>query len=144
MVLSRKNAWQAYFACASVLMIISSLFVQRFDTDLARRYSFKQFMEHVLATVKDDPLYFYGSSDFGVSFYANKRVPVYADSLGEKGAPVYLLCWENDWQQIRDIKGLSIVDASDSIDRQSPKRGHLYLVAVNRPAKPKAESGRSA
>ena len=143
-VFSRKDAWQAYFACAAALMVMSLLFVQRFDTDLARRYSFKQFTEHVLSTVKDKPLYFYRSGDFGVTFYANRRVPIYTNSFSGEHSPFYLLCWENDWKRIRNTSGVTLEYASENIDRQIPQRGRLYLVEVNGPDKPRTASGRNA
>ena len=143
-VFSRKDAWQAYFACAAALMVMSLLFVQRFDTDLARRYSFKQFTEHVLSTVKDKPLYFYRSGDFGVTFYANRRVPIYTNSFSGEHSPFYLLCWENDWKRIRDRRGVTLEYASENIDRQIPERGRLYLVEVNGPDKPRTALGRNA
>ena len=143
-VFSRKDAWQAYFACAAALMVMSLLFVQRFDTDLARRYSFKQFTEHVLSTVKDKPLYFYRSGDFGVTFYANRRVPIYTNSFSGEHSPFYLLCWENDWKRIRNTSGVTLEYASENIDRQIPQRGRLYLVEVNGPDKPGTALGRNA
>ena len=142
-VFSRKDAWRAYFGCTAVLMVVSLLFVERFDAGLARQYSFKQFMEHVLSTVKDKPLYFFSSSDFGVTFYANRRVPPYANSFDQEHSPFYLLCWENEWKQIRNTSGLSLEYASESIDRQIPERGHLYLVAVRNPENLKRASRRS-
>jgi 4-amino-4-deoxy-L-arabinose transferase-like glycosyltransferase len=130
-VFSRKGAWKSYFACAVAFMVVSLAFVQRFDNDLAQRYSFKNFMEHVSAIVKDDALYFYRSSDFGVTFYANRRIPLYTNSFQGKHSLFYLLCWEDDWKQLRNTSGLSLEYASDGKDRQIPQRGHLYLIAVN-------------
>ena len=138
----RKNAWQAYFGCTAALMFASLLFVQRFDDDVARHYSFKQFTERVLSTVKDKPLYFYRSSDFGVTFYANKRVPIYQGSLDGGDSAFYLLCWENEWNQISDKSNLALEYASESVDRQALKHGHLYLVAVDRQVTFKSASGR--
>ena len=139
-----KDAWQAYFGCTGALMVVSLVFVQRFDTDLARRYSFKQFTQHVLSTVKDKPLYFYRSGDFGVTFYADRRLPIYTNSFTGEHSPFYLLCWENDWKRIRDRRGVTLEYASENIDRQIPERGRLYLVEVNGPDKPRTALGRNA
>ena len=112
-------------------MLISMIFVQRFDTYLAEQYSLKAFTRSVLAIVKDEPLYFYGKSDFAVTFYANKRIPEYNDLARREASRVYLLCWESDWKGLRQANGLSIRYASDAIDRQWPEHGRLYLISID-------------
>ena len=110
------------------LMVVSMVFEQRFDNYLAEQYSFKAFMQRVLAIVKDDPLYFYREGDFGATFYANQRIAIYAKPVPKELSRFYLLCWESDWRELSDQNGLSLEYASDSTDRQNPARGHLYLI----------------
>ena len=120
-----------YIVCASVLMIISYLVVQRFDTDLARHYSFKRFLARVTDAADGEPLYFCGSEDYAVAFYAGRPVPLY-DVASHATGPFYMLCWENEWNQIRGTAGLKVDDASEVRDYQVKERGYLYLVAVNK------------
>lgn len=113
------------------LMAISMVFVQLFDTYLAKQYSYKAFTQRVLAIVKDDPLYFYSEGELAVTFYANKRIPIYTKALRRESSRYYLLCWESDWKEVRHTDGLSLEYASNTIDRQRPERGRLYLIAVH-------------
>ena len=131
-VFLKKTAWKAYFACVAGLMIISLMFVQRFDNYLAEHYSYKAFTERVIAIAKDDPLYFYREGDYGVTFYAGRRIPIYMKPLRREPSAFYLLCWEDEWKEIRNTNGLSLDYASDHIDRQRPERGRLYLITVHR------------
>jgi hypothetical protein len=98
----------------------------------AEQYSYKAFTERVIAIAKDDPLYFYREGNYGVTFYAGRRIPIYMKPLRREPSAFYLLCWEDEWKEIRDTKGLSLDYASDHIDRQRPERGHLYLITVHR------------
>ena len=127
----RKGAWGPIMGCITGVMVTSFFFLQNFDPDLASHYSFKAFTKRVLPVVNDAPLFFYRSGDYGVVFYAGRRIPKYRESLGGGKIPFYLLVWEKDWKQIPDKEGLSLQDASESIDRQEGRR--LFLVAVKRP-----------
>jgi len=127
-VVLTKTAWRPYFACMIGLMVVSMVFEQRFDNYLAEQYSYKAFMQRVLAIVKDDPLYFYREGDFGATFYANKRITTLDKPVPKELSRFYLLCWESDWRELSDQNGLSLEYASDSTDRQNPARGHLYLI----------------
>lgn len=131
MLAVRSGAWGPFVGCSTGVMVASFFFLQNFDSDLASHYSFKAFTERALLVVNDAPLVFYRSGDYGVVFYAGRRIPIYGESLGREKLPFYLLVWEKDWQQIPDKEGLSLQDASEGIDRQKGRR--LFLVAVKRP-----------
>lgn len=130
-VAARKDAWGPFFGCMTVLMVTSLLFVQKFDFHVASQYSFKSFVRHVLTRINDAPLYLYGSGDYGVVFYADKRVPVvHREMLAADRSTDYLLFWEKDWQRFAAKDDLSLLDSSDSTD--SMGRGRLFLVASHK------------
>src|SRR5207245_2711347 len=120
-VVLTKTAWRPYFACMIGLMVVSMVFVQRFDIYLAEQYSYKAFTQHVLAIVKDDPLYFYREGELAVTFYANKRIPIYTKQPRRESSRFHLLCWESEWKEVRHTTGLLLEYASDTIDRQRPE-----------------------
>ena len=125
----RKEAWGPFVGCMAALMVISLFFVQKFDVNLANHYSFKPFVTRLLSRINDAPLYFYRSDDYGVIFYAGKRVSTLdTESLPTANAPCYLFIWENEWEQFTDEEGLSLVEASENIDRLG--KGRLFLVSV--------------
>jgi hypothetical protein len=130
-VAARKEAWGAFVRCMTVLMVISLFFVQKFDVNLANHYSFKPFVKRVLSRINDTPLYFYRSDDYGVIFYAGKRVPTLdIESLPRDNSPYYLFVWEKDWKQFTDHDGLSLVEGSENPDRMG--KGRLFLVSVSK------------
>ena len=115
----------------TALMVISLFFVQKFDLYFANHYSFKPFVKHVLSMINDAPLYFYRSDDYGVIFYAGKRVPTLdTESLPTDNAPYYLFIWENEWEQFTDEDGLSLVETSENTDPLG--KGRLFLVSVSK------------
>jgi hypothetical protein len=125
-IAARKNAWQSAFGCMTALMVASLLFVQTFDAYVAREYSFKSFVKHVIDQANDAPLYFYNSKDYGVEFYADRHIPtLMADVIEVKATPHYVLVWETDWKEFSMKSALSLVDRSDSIDPM--RRGRLLL-----------------
>jgi hypothetical protein len=86
--------------------------------------------------INDAPLYFYGSDDYGVIFYAGKRVPTLdIESLPRDTSPYYLFVWEKDWKHFTNHDGLRLVDASENPDRMG--KGRLFLVSSQRPAQVK-------
>jgi hypothetical protein len=130
-VAARKEAWGPFVGCMAALMVISLFFVQKFDVNLANHYSFKPFVKSVLPMINDAPLYFYRSDDYGVIFYAGKRVPILdTESLPRDNSPYYLFVWEKEREQYTDQKGLSLVEASENTDRLG--KGRLFLVSVSR------------
>src|SRR5262245_21212336 len=129
----RKAAWGPFVGCMAALMVISLFFVEKFDVNLANQYSFKPFVKRVLSRINDAPLYFYRSDDYGVIFYAGKRVPTLdTESLPRDKSPYYLFIWEKDWKQFTDHDGLSLVEASENPDRMG--KGRLFLVSVSNAA----------
>ena len=133
----RRNAWGANFAGTATMMVFSFAVMQQFDNDIAQHYSFKRFTEQVVATIKNDRLYFFRTNDYGVEFYANRQIPVYT-KLSSKPLtlPLYMLVWENEWSGIEKNQGLKLQFVSESVDRQEFKRGHLHLVVVSEPLLP--------
>jgi 4-amino-4-deoxy-L-arabinose transferase-like glycosyltransferase len=130
-VAARKDAWGPFVGCMTALMVISLFFVQKFDLYFANHYSFKPFVKHVLSMINDAPLYFYRSDDYGVIFYAGKRVPTLdTESLPTDNAPYYLFIWENEWEQFTDEDGLSLVETSENTDPLG--KGRLFLVSVSK------------
>ena len=129
----RKNSWGSFFACTAALMAISLNNVQSFDTELAKEYTLKPFMSRVVSIVKDAPIFFYGSQDYGVMFYARRHIHRYRPASKSVSSLFYVLVWENEWRKIHPTDGLVVQTTSESIDRESPDRGHLLLVAVRDP-----------
>ncbi len=125
----RRGAWGPVVACITAVMVASFFFLRHFEPYLARQYSFKPFMERVLLVVKGAPLFFYRSGDYGVMFYAHRRIPIYQEPLKAGESPFYILVWEEEWKRISDKEDLSLQDASENIDR-SASQGRLFLVSV--------------
>src|SRR5262245_3395566 len=132
----RKAAWGPFVGCMAALMVVSLFFVEKFDVYFANHYSFKPFVKRVLSRINDAPLYFYRSDDYGVIFYAGKRVPTLdTESLPRDDSPYYLLVWENEWEHFNGEEGLSLVEASANTDRLG--KGRLFLVSVSTAAQVK-------
>ncbi len=133
--LIRQNAWGKFVGCTSGLMVISLFFVQRFDVYLAQHYSFKNFTKRVVDATKHGPLCFYSSNDYGVEFYADRRIPkLMSDGLEVGAGPYYILVWEKEWKQFPTKAALSIIDRSDSVDRMG--KGYLMLTVAGDPPDP--------
>jgi 4-amino-4-deoxy-L-arabinose transferase-like glycosyltransferase len=129
----RRNSWGGFFVCTAALMAISLNNVQSFNTELAEQYTLKPFMSRVVSIVKDAPLFFYDSKDYGLMFYAGRHIHRYQPASNSVSSLFYLLFWEDEWRKIHTTDGLVVQTTSESIDRQSPDRGHLLLVAVKDP-----------
>lgn len=124
-----RDAWETVIGCIAAVMVTSLFFLQTFDIYLSKEYSLKSFMESVLPVVDGAPLFFYRSADYGVILYAGRHIPVYRESLQGKKSPFYLLLWEEEWKQIPNKEGLSLLRTSESRDRTGG-RGRLFLVSV--------------
>src|SRR5262245_11128 len=132
----RKAAWGPFVGCMAALMVISLFFVEKFDVNLANQYSFKPFVKRVLSRINDAPLYFYRSDDYGVIFYAGKRVPTLdIESSPRDNSPYYLFVWEKDWKHFIGHDGLRLVETSENPDRMG--KGRLFLVSVSNAAQVK-------
>ncbi len=129
----KKDAWRYIIGCTTGLMVVSLFFVQGFNLSLAREYTFKPFIDRVRPVVNGAQLFFIGSGDYPVIFYARRHIPVTRRTPGEEKAVVYLLFWENEWKQIPNKAGLSLLDTSESVDGDAWEHGHLLLVAVKKP-----------
>ena len=127
---ARKNAWGPVIGIITTLCIVSFSFVQSFDLNIAKAYTFKPFINHVGSVVEDAPLFFYKTPDYPVMFYAERHIPRYQPPLKTAPSSCYLLFWENEWQQIPDKQGLTLQAVSEGIDELNPERGHLLLVEV--------------
>jgi hypothetical protein len=128
----KKDAWRYIIGCTTGLMVASLLFVQGFNLSLAREYTFKPFIDRVLAVVNGAQLFFIGSGDYPVIFYARRHIPVTPQIPADETAPFFLLFWENDWKQILNKADLSLLDTSKSVDGDAWQHGHL-LLAVKKP-----------
>ena len=129
----RRNRWGGFFACTAALMAISLNNVQSFNTELAKEYTLKPFMSRVVSIVKDAPLFFYDSQDYGVMFYGGRHIHRYPPPSKSVPSLFYVLFWEKEWKKIHTTDGLVVQTTSESIDRESPDRGRLLLVAVKDP-----------
>lgn len=126
-VVAKRKAWGPCFGIITGLMITSLVFVQKFDFYLGRQYSFKSFVSRVIKTTDDAPLYFYRSGDFGVVFYADRRIPIYdSGPFASDDYLSYWLVWENDWKKSTFKNPLTLVDTSESTDPMG--KGRLLLV----------------
>jgi hypothetical protein len=126
----RKDAWGSIIGCTTGLMVASFLFIQNFSLYIAREYTFKPFIERVLPAVRGADLFFFGSGDYPVIFYSQRHIPAKRGIPVEEKDIFYLLFWENEWKQIRNKEGLSLLDTSDAVDIDEWEHGHLLLVAV--------------
>lgn len=127
----KRNGWGAAIGSVTAAAAVSFFLLNHFEPYLARQYSFKAFMGRVLPEIKDEPLFFYGSPDYGVVFYARRHVPTFQGALEQDKAPFYLLVWERDWKNIADKPGVILQEASESLDRAG-SQGRLFLVAVGK------------
>ena len=66
-------------------------------------------------------------------FYAGRHLHRYIPRIESVSSPFYMLFWENEWRVMHKTDGLVVKDTSENTDRQIPKRGHLFLVAVDGP-----------
>jgi len=130
---ARRNAWGGFLACTAAIMAISLNNVQSFDTELAKEYTLKPFMNRVVSIVKDAPLFYYDAKDYSVIFYAGRHVHQYEPTVSKVSSLFYVLFWENEWKKLRTTEGLVVQARSEGIDRESTREGHLLLVAVADP-----------
>src|SRR5262249_18637955 len=131
-----KEAWGPFVGCMAALIVVSLLVVQQFDVYFATHYSFKPFVKRVLPMINDAPLYFYGSVDYAVIIFAEKISQTFdIESLPRDNSSYYLFVWETDWKHFTDHDGLSLVEASENIDRMG--KGRLFLVSSQKPAQAK-------
>jgi hypothetical protein len=129
----KNDKWSAYFGCTVLVMVVSFTYVQRIDDQLASEYTFKPFIGHVAAAVKNAPLFFYRSNNYSVMFYLGRHLQRYQPELKPNGSPFFILFWENDWANTTQKTGLSVRAMSEAVDRQALEHGHLLLVEAERP-----------
>ena len=130
-VTAKKEAWGAFVGCMTALMVISLVFVQKFDVNLANHYSFKPFVKRVLSRINDAPLYFYRSDDYGVIFYAVSAFQHSTQSHCQETTHLIIcLSGKSEWEQFTNEEGLSLVEASENTDRLG--KGRLFLVSVSK------------
>ena len=127
-VWARENAWGRFVGCTSLLMVVSFATIQTLATELAKEYTFKPFMSRVAAIVQRAPLFFYGSEDYGVMFYADRHLPEYQPQIAS--SPFYMLVWQNEWKKVSQRAPGSVLVTSENTDREVPQHGHLLLVEV--------------
>jgi hypothetical protein len=130
LVAVRKGAWNLVVGCTAVVMIASFLCLRAIDEQLSQSYSFRDFTQRAMRIVNGDPLFFYDSSSYGVIFYSRRNIQIYVQPVQTATSHCYLLFWENDWEEIENRDSFDVELVSESVDRETPWRGHLLLVKL--------------
>jgi len=124
----KKSAWNVVFGSIDLVTATSFYLLQSvFHPTIAAAQTFKPFMERVVRTVRDAPLYFCRAFDNGAIFYAGRSIPQFEIDAASRSGPFYLLVWENEWKGLAR-KGLVVLDTSGAKDTDEGRR--LMLVAV--------------
>ena len=124
----KRSAWNVVFVSVAVVTATSFYLLQSvFHPAIATTYTFKPFMERVLQTVHDAPLYFCRSFDNGAIFYARRSIPQFQIDAVNWSRPFYLLVWEDEWKGLQR-KGLVVLDTSGA--KSSGETRRLMLVGV--------------
>jgi hypothetical protein len=126
----RKGAWNLVVGCTAVVMIASFLCLRAIDEQLSQSYSFRNFTQRAMQIVNGDPLFFYDSSSYGVIFYSRRNIQIYVQPVQTATSHGYLLFWESDWKEIENRDSFDVKLVSESVDRETPWRGHLLLVKL--------------
>lgn len=115
-----RGRWSWVWTSLVVFVTSTTLLANgAFHPELARRRTFKPFLETVRTVVGDgDQLAFYKTFDYGAVFYWRRRIPVAGKSLVElrrAGQFRYLLMWESEWKKLADDEGgqLELVGRSE-------------------------------
>jgi hypothetical protein len=114
-------------------MIASFLCLRAIDEQLSQSYSFRDFTQRAMQTVNGEPLFFYGSSSYGVIFYSRRNIQKYVQPVRTATSHCYLLFWENEWEEIENKDSFDAELVSESVDKEIPERGHLLLVRSKGP-----------
>jgi len=126
----RKGAWNLVVGCTAVVMVVSFLCLRAIDEQLSQSYSFRDFTQRAMQTVNGHPLFFYGSSSYGVIFYSRRNIPKYVQPVRTAASHCYLLFWESEWKEIENKDSFDVELVSESVDKEIPWRGHLLLVKL--------------
>lgn len=125
----QRRYWGWVFASLATFTVSLSLLVNTvFQPTVAATRTYRPFMERVVTSVGDAPLFFYQTFDNGALYYAKRHVPFYDPTLLQPGAPYFLLMRQEEWEKIssRNTTDLLAVDVSEGT---GPKdRHHLVLV----------------
>src|ERR1700745_1394069 len=78
----------------------------------------------------ESPLFFYGSSSYGVIFYSRRNIQKYVKPVQTAASHCYLLFWETEWKEIENRDSFDIELVSESVDKEIPWRGYLLLVKL--------------
>jgi 4-amino-4-deoxy-L-arabinose transferase-like glycosyltransferase len=126
----RKGAWNLVVGCTAVVMVVSFLCLRAIDEQLSQSYSFRNFTQRAMQIVNGDPLFFYGSSSYGVIFYSRRNIQIYVQPVQTATSHCYLLFWESEWEEIENRDSFDVELVSESVDKEIPERGHLLLVKL--------------
>ncbi|HEY1267528.1 MAG TPA: glycosyltransferase family 39 protein [Candidatus Binatia bacterium] len=126
----RRNAWNAVaLSLATVLMISLSAIQSTFHPALAGNYSFRPFISRVRGeTTAGMPVVFYRGANKAAQFYARAYLPSFLPLERPAKPPYYMLIREDDWQMLKDKRGLKEIDASETTGWDGSER--LFLVVV--------------
>jgi hypothetical protein len=130
---TRRNDWSGVFlTLAMVLMICLSAVQSTFHPAFAANYSFRPFMARVREkTPPQTPVVFYRSASKAAAFYAREYLPSFQPLARPAAPPYYLLLWDDEWETLRGRKGLTEIDASETIGWDGDRRLVLVSVATN-------------
>jgi len=125
----RRSYWGWVFAALATFTVSVALLVNVvFQPTVATKRTYRPFMERVVTSVGDAPLFFYQTFDNGALYYAKRRVPFYDPALLQAGAPYFLLMRQEEWEKVssRNTTDFFAIDVSEGT---GPKdRHHLVLV----------------
>lgn len=100
-----RRRWAAVFSSLVILVTGTTLLVNGvIHPEIARRRTFKPFMDTVRTTLEDGgQLSFYHTFDYGAVFYWRQRIPVIGGDLAKlqnTGRTQYVLLWESEWNTL--------------------------------------------
>jgi 4-amino-4-deoxy-L-arabinose transferase-like glycosyltransferase len=123
-----KTNRRVIFASLTVIAVsISMIMKSAIFPPIVLARTMKPFIERVNEKIDPKlPLLFYCGFDFGAIFYSRRHIPAYARKIAELKPPFFLLMWEEDWQVLRGLDELKMVDISEG--RGPAGRHRLVLV----------------
>lgn len=125
----QRRYWGWVFTGLATFTISAVLLVNVvFQPTVATTRTYRPFMERVVKTVGQAPLFFFLTFDNGALYYAKRRVPHYDTSLVKPEVGYFLLMRKEEWDEIaaRNEPNLVMIDVSEGT---GPKDRHrLALV----------------
>jgi 4-amino-4-deoxy-L-arabinose transferase-like glycosyltransferase len=124
----RSGSWRATFAAvagAAVAVIWLTQYVVLPEVAVGKTQ--RDFASGVRqATGSGVPVFFHGSSDYGILFYAGQHIPVYDGALTDQ-APRYLIVKEDTWEQLQRASDVPFEQVPLRADQRS-RLGRRFIL----------------